>query len=451
MLRIHGPETRLCDGVTRREFIEIGGLSAIGLLWPDLLRAGQAPGRARSCIFIFLWGGPGQQDLWDLKPHAPAEVRGEFRPIRTNIPGTQISEQLPRLARQADKFTIIRSVTHKDFEHGSAAYTALTGHPHSLPGTNTTARPDDFPTYGSVVTKFLQPDRSVPAALVLGPVLHQGARPPVAGQNAGFLGRAHDPFRIAEDPNTEQFRVRSLELPTELTAVRLHRRRTIRELVDGHAGLLEQAPAVQGLDQLYRKAFELLGSPATRRAFELSEEPPTVRNGYGRTRFGQSLLLARRLVEAGVPMVTINWSKQNADQWDTHKSNYPKLRQLLPPFDRGLAALLEDLAARGLIESTLVVCLGEFGRTPRINSSAGRDHWPDCYSVLVAGGGIRAGELFGSSDRFAAYPASCPVAPWDLAATIYYCLGIDPDRDVIDPLGRPIRLAPGRVIHELLV
>ncbi|MCS6851241.1 MAG: DUF1501 domain-containing protein [Gemmataceae bacterium] len=444
--------------LTRRDLLEVGAVSLLGLTAADLMRAREAPtnntrarsfGRARSCVVIFLWGGPGQQDLWDLKPDAPAEIRGEFRPVATTVPGTQISDQLPQLARQMDKVTLVRSVTHRDSEHGSAAYTALTGHPHPLPGTNTPTRADDFPTYGSVVTKLRPANRAIPTAVILGPVMHQGPRPPVAGQNAGFLGRSYDPFRVAEDPSGADFQVEALQPAVGVTAERLEDRRALLEVLDRQARQLE-ALAGHGLTAHQQRAFELLQSPQTRRAFDLSAEPAALRERYGRSRFGQALVLARRLVEAGVPFITVNWEKQNGDQWDTHKRNFGRLRELLPVFDRGLAAFLADLHDRGLLETTLVYCLGEFGRSPRINADAGRDHWPHCYSVLLAGGGVPAGAVVGASDRFAAYPSANPMTPGDLSATLFYSLGIDPQTHLTDPQGRPLPVSPGRVVAELL-
>ena len=444
---------------TRREWLQLSALGALNLAWPSVLAAGETQsvpamkgfGGAKSCVVIFLFGGPGQQDLWDLKPDAPAEVRGEFQPIATNVNGISIGEHLPLLSQQADKFAVARSVTHTDFEHGSASYTALTGQPHPLPGTNTPARKEDFPTYGAIVSKLHPTPHPVPSAVILGPVMHQGARPPMAGQNAGFLGDGYDPFRIPADPNADQFVVSGLASPEEVTPARMNRRYDLLGSLEQRYQRLAGWPDVEGMSQLKTRAHGLLASSRSQDAFSLTRESPALRDRYGRHRFGQTMLLTRRLVEAEVPLITINWSKLNADQWDTHKKNYPKLKdELLPPFDQGVAALLADLDDRGLLDTTLVVCLGEFGRTPKINKDAGRDHWPDCYSVLLAGGGVRRGFVYGSSDRHAAYPASDPIAPWDLAATMYHLLGVDPHVNVHDRLGRPFRLSHGRVVEGLL-
>lgn len=435
------------------------GLGALGIGFPPVLRAAGASdqrrpplfGNARSCIVVFLFGGPGQQDLWDLKPDAPVELRGEYLPISTSVPGIQISDHLPQLSRQMDKYTIVRSVSHTDFEHGSASYTALTGHPHPLPGTNTPARKEDFPTYGAVVARLKPTDRPVPSAAVLGPVMHQGNRPPMAGQNAGFLGEAFEPYRIDGDPNAEDFQVAGLDVPPELVGGRLGKRFELLEMLDDQQRLLSSGARVDGMSKLKKRAFGLLRSSTSQQAFDLEQEKTATRDRYGRHKFGQTLIMARRLVEAEVPLVTVNWSKLNADQWDTHKDNYKRLgEKLLPPFDQGMSALLEDLDQRGLLESTLVLCLGEFGRTPKINKDAGRDHWPDCYSLLMAGGGIPRGFVLGTSDRHAAYPLYDPVGPWDIAATMYHLLGVDPHVHVRDRENRPFLLSPGRVIEDLV-
>ena len=453
------PSMNIAESVfSRRMLFRAGAISASAWLcgetgYPQTSvasEAAQGHAKAKSCILIFLFGGPSQQDLWDLKPHASAEVRGEFKPIETNVPGTQIGEQLPCLAQQAHRFTIIRSMRHADFEHGSASYTALTGQPHPLPGTNTPARPEDFPTFGSVVGLKQSIVQPVPDAVVLGPVMHQGNRPPMAGQNAGFLGRGYDPFRIAGDPNQVGFRVSGLETKRDLTARRLEQRRSLLGSLNEHAQRMARSTQVAAIARLHTRAYGLLKSSHSQQALDLERESVATRDRYGRHKFGQTLLLSRRLVEAGVPLIQVNWSRSNADQWDTHQKNYPRLRKLLPPFDQGFAALLEDLANRGLLESTMVFCLGEFGRTPRMNKDAGRDHWPDCYSAVVAGGGLRAGQVVGASDRMAAYPTSDPIAPWDLSATMFHNLGILPEDDIHDRLGRPFRISRGRVLRELL-
>jgi hypothetical protein len=444
--------------VTRRRLLEVGSSAAFGVTLPDLLAAtekqmatsgGAGFGQAKSVVVIFLWGGPGQQDLWDPKPEAPSVLRGEFEPISTSVSGTQISEQLPKLAQQAHRYSIVRSVTHRDFEHGSAAYTALTGYPHPLPGTNTTAKPDDFPTYGSIVSRLTPTARPVPDFVVLGPVMHQGSRPPLAGQNAGFLGPGFDALRVPDDPGEKSFRVDGVTLPEGVEQSRLTGRRHLLSAIDS-AERAAKHRQLSGFSDLYERAFGLLGSSETRRAFDLADEPQRLRDSYTRTRFGQTLLMARRLVEAHIPLITVNWSKLNADQWDTHSKNYPRLRTMLPPFDQALATFLEDLDTRGLLDSTLVLCLGEFGRTPKINKDAGRDHWPDCYSMLLAGGGVARGQTFGASNRSAAYPIANDVAPWDIAATMFHLKGIDPHTHINNRQGQPLPISRGEVVSGLL-
>lgn len=438
--------------------LEIGSCGLAGLNWSRLLAASDGSkrgvtagfGQAKSCVLVFLWGGPSQQDTWDMKPDAPSSLRSEFRPINSRVPGINIGEHLPYMAKTTDLFTIVRSMTHRDFEHGSAAYAALTGHAHPLPGTNTPVRPEDFPTYGAVISKLRPNPNPVPDAVVLGPVMHQGNRPPIAGQNAGFLGLTYEPFRIAQDPGASDFRVDSLKSPDELPTDRLASRHRLLQQFDRDARRVEPVRQVTGVDSLYQRAFGLLGSARTRAAFRMDSEPATLRDQYGRHRFGQTLLLTRRLVEVGVPLITVNWSKQNRDQWDTHAKNYPRLKGLLPPFDRGLSTFLRDLDQRGLLDTTLVVCVGEFGRTPWLNKDAGRDHWPDCYSVVLAGGGIRRGTVFGASSKHASYPTLYPVGPWDIGATMYHCLGIDPHQHINNRRGQPIPLSGGQVIDGLL-
>lgn len=448
----------MADTHSRRAWLQYAGLSYLSggpfRARAAGLSAATQPklfGQAKSCVVLFLFGGPGQQDLWDLKPSAPAEVRGEFSPISTSVAGIQIGERLPCLSRVADKYTIVRSMSHRDFEHGSASYTALTGHPHPKPGTNTPASNDDFPTYGAAVARLKPTPKPVPAAAVLGPVMHQGNRPPMAGQNAGFLGVAFEPFRVAEDPSAVDFQIDELVLPSDVSAGRLEDRFRVLETLDDDSVPAARHDRMEGMSKLKRRAFGLLGSRQSRRAFDVSDEPHSVRQQYGRHRFGQTMLLARRLVEAEVPLITINWSRSNREEWDTHAQNYPTLREkLLPPFDQGLAAFLADLDQRGLLDTTVVLALGEFGRTPKINQDAGRDHWPDVYSLVMAGGGIRRGAVVGASDSHAAYPTSDPIGPWDISATMYHLLGIAPKTHVYDRQQRPFLLSPGRVVSDLL-
>ena len=444
--------------INRRDWISAGTLSflANGVIDSPALVAKPSEGlshfgKAKSCVIVFLFGGQGQQDTYDLKPNAPSEIRGEFSPISTNVAGTQICEHLPNMSKIMDRVSIARSMSHTDFEHGSASYTALTGHPHPLPGTNTPARKEDFPTYGAVVARLKPTGQPVPNATVLGPVMHQGARPPMAGQNAGFLGQAFEPFRVDKDPNAQDFAVNELALPSEVNAGRFDSRYDLLSRLEKRLPAVDRDGDIQGMSDLKRRAFGLLGSGRSRQAFDLNRESPVLRDTYGRHRFGQTMLLARRLVEAEVPLITVNWARSNRDEWDTHAKNYPRMKEkLLPPFDQGMAAFISDLDQRGLLDSTMVIGLGEFGRTPRINKDAGRDHWPDVYSVLVAGGGIKRGAIVGASDQHAAFPITDSIGPWDLSATMYHLLGIPSETHVLDRSGRPYSLTPGRVVTDLL-
>lgn len=462
MFSLLGRGVRLCDGISRREVLRVGGLAFTGLTLPTWLHARAAAagkvrtsrfGKARACILIFNYGGPSHLDLWDLKPDAPAEIRGEFRPAATNVPGVSIAEHLPRLARLANRYAIVRSVTHRDNDHAIGAYLALTGHHHpknAILGIEPPATPQDLPSLGSVVSKLRPADRPVFSYVTLGDLRHFGNNDSL-GQNAGCLGKVHDPFTVPfVRPINGVLDVRgAASLLTSADAPRLETRRKLLRRVDGAGPALTGAPGARSLDDCARRACELLSSTATRDAFDLAKEPPHVRDLYGATPFAENCLLARRLVEAGVPMVTV-YSVGNRD-WDTHGGNFSALKKtLLPPLDQGLSALLQDLEGRGLLDETLVVWMGDMGRTPRINKDAGRDHWSFCYSVVLAGAGVRGGQVYGSSDRSAAYPSTNPVGPADLAATIYHCLGIDPRTEITDQQGRPLVVAPGEPIRALL-
>lgn len=463
MLSILGNRVRLCDGLTRREMLRIGGLGFTGLAWGDLLRARETPtgrsrgsarrGAAKSCIVVFNYGGPSHIDTFDLKPDAPAEIRGEFRPAATRVPGTQISEHLPRLGRIADKYSIIRSVHHRDNDHAIGAYLALTGYSHprnDVLGIEFPMAPTDLPSLGSVLSKIRPNERPIFTYVTLGDLRHFGHNDSL-GQGAGCLGRTYDPFTLPFVTRTDgRLEMSSITSVTaEMDAAQLERRRQLLQRVSDFTPAIEQTADMRNLDRFTQRAFELLSARATRDAFNGANEPRLVRDAYGPTAFGQNCLLARRLVEAGVPMITL-YSFGNRD-WDTHGNNFNNLKNtLLPPTDRGLSALLEDLDQRGLLDETLVVWMGDMGRTPRINNSAGRDHWSFCYSVVLAGGGIRGGHVHGSSDRAAAYPAEHQVSPADIAATIYHCLGIDPRAHVNDQQGRPLVLSSGTPIQALL-
>jgi hypothetical protein len=442
--------------VTRRRLLRIGGLGPLGLNLATLLRAEAArgPGRpdapVRSCILIFYYGGPSHHDTWDMKPHAPREVRGEFGSIATAVPGLRISEQLPHCARVMGRLAIVRGMHHPMTNHNAAAFATLCGR-NPLKGDLELLADDrnDPPCHGSALSHLLPEARGVPTFVALPHVMYNVVVLP--GQSPGFLGSAHGPLQVARDPNAPDFRLAELELPGDISLDRLGHRESLLRYLDGPLRRLESRAAVDALDTYNEKAFRLLRSAAVRRAFDLSREDPRLRDRYGRTKHGQSVLLARRLVESGVRFVAVYDHEANGqDNWDTHNNNFGRLKdQLLPPTDRALAALVEDLETRGLLASTLVIAMGEFGRTPRLNRDAGRDHWPYCFSVVLAGGGVRGGSTFGSSDKLGAYPESDAVTPADLASTLFWRFGLDPATELRDLSGRPYRLADGRPVRAL--
>ena len=458
MLHLQSPGVPLCDGLSRREFLRVGGLATAGLSLPVLLEsqahaASDSRAKAKACIQLYMWGGPSQLETFDLKPHASEGFRSLFRPSATNVPGIQICEHLPRLARMADCYAILRSVTHTGVNHGTSAYHMLTGHIHATPGTLRHPSPSDYPSVGCAATRFGRQPSDLPSYVSLPSVLHDGDGGEVPGQGPGFLGQRYAPFLVSGDPTRRDFSIDALRLPPEVDCSRIRRRISLLAALDKESECLERLPAVGEVNDHHSRAFRLLQSPTTQRAFNLAAEPDRVRDRYGWHHFGQSCLLARRLVEAGVPLVTVYWNAPDIDDvqhWDTHKDSVNRLKnQLLPPFDQAMTALLEDLKARGLLDSTLVVWMGEFGRTPKINKAGGRDHWGFCQSVLMAGGGVRGGQVYGSSDASAAYAAELPVSPDDLAATVFGSLGIGLDQHLQDALGRPQPLCTGKPVHGL--
>jgi hypothetical protein len=462
MLRILDHSSRRPLVPSRREWLHLGGLGLLGLSLPQLLRADTQPRNppiARSCVLFVLHGGPSQLDIWDMKPAAPAEVRGEFQPVATNVPGIHIVEHLPRLARMAHRFTIVRSMTHASLNHNTATYLVTTGQPALRELIAFTPTENDFPHLGAQLAYKGPRSSAVPVAVSLPDPVTDGPYT-TPGQNGGFLGAPYAPFGIQGDPNDEDFAVAGLSSGSELQQDRLSPRRSLLHAVNVRLGRLAEDRRLEHLDSYQQRAFSLLTSEQTRRAFELSREASRVREHYGRHKYGQSLLLARRLVEAGVRLVTVYWGgKVNnpLPHWDTHFNNNRRLKEeLLPPFDQCFSAFLEDLEARGLLPSTLVVCMGEFGRTPRFGqftgngvNETGRDHWAQCYSLVVAGGPTGGGRVLGRSDRFAAYPAEDPYTPQDLTATILHALGVDPRAEVRDAFGRLVPLSTGRVRNEL--
>jgi uncharacterized protein (DUF1501 family) len=454
--------------VSRRELLRLGGASLLGLSLPQLLAqraqadiAAGAFGRAKACILLFMWGGPAHQDTWDLKPDAPAEIRGEFRPVATNVPGIEICEHFPQLATRADKLAIVRSVTHGDVNHTTATHYLLTGQPPP-PGGDLKR---DWPSIGSVLARLGHGAGPLPPFVSMRPKV-PGDVPRFVeeshGQFAGWLGSSFDPMTIDADPSEAGYNVGAFDLPTDVSIERLATRRGLLADVNQRVEALLGAPAVAANDH-YRRAFELLHAGTAGSAFDLSQEPDAVRERYGRNTHGQSVLQARRLIERGVPLVTVFWPndgiKNVSVYWDTHSRNFIDLKErLMPAADQAFSALLDDLTSRGLLNETLVMWTGEFGRTPRVgqrNSDAGagadgRDHWPGCFSTVLAGGGVRGGQVYGASDRQAAYPADKAVAPLDLVATAYHCLGVPSEQVLHDFQGRPLVVSGGKVIHDLL-
>lgn len=432
-----------------------GALTMTGLGLPELFRRRAAAesvaksngfGRARSCILIFQWGGPSQLDTWDPKPDAPAEIRGEFGTIATRTPGVRLSEHFPLLAEQTHRMTIIRSMSHDDPAHLSTAHRLLTGHLAPTPYSDAVGpSPSDWPHLGAILAKCRPSKGVMPQAVTMPWTVAHPAAPggKAPGQHGGWLGKGFDPFGVEGDPNAPDFQVSGLGLPEGLTPERMVDRRVLFEALRDPAGLSGRSAGAW--DGFQGRALDALASTQARAAFQVAREDPRIRDRYGRNIHGQSLLLARRLVEAGVGLVTVNWHNDGLNFWDTHGDNFNNLKnRLMPPADRGFAALLEDLDARGMLDETLVVWAGEFGRTPRITKgNAGREHWPRCYSAALAGSGVSGGLVYGASDRWAAYPARDPVSPDDLGATILHALGVDPATEVYDAVGRPLRVNTG--------
>ena len=435
--------------LSRREMVQIGFSSALGLTLPAALRA--APVRqADSCIVIFLNGGPSHLDMWDMKPDAPAEVRGEFKPIASSAPGVMVSEHLPKLSKQMHHCTLVRSVHHSvNNAHAAAVYCALTGHDRGEKGGG--AAPTDYPAIGSVLGLKRPPATAMVPFAVLPYITKEGAGgPPQPGFFGGWLGRNHDPLFVLRDPNAADFKVPELVLQEEIPSNRLRGRQELLSALS--VGKSNDAVAAE-LTGLQRKAFDLLTTPAMKKAFQMDQETPKLRDAYGRNIYGQSVLLARRLVEAGTRLACVSWAPDANATWDTHGGNFNKLKGgLLPQLDSALSSLLTDLSDRGSLDRTLVVVMGEFGRSPKINKdNGGRDHWNFCYSLLLAGGGMKAGYVHGASDSIGGRPSNLPVTPADIVASVYQCLGISPDLELRDNQNRPYQLVPwGNVIRELM-
>ncbi|MDB5390496.1 MAG: hypothetical protein JWM11_6142 [Planctomycetaceae bacterium] len=473
MLTLLDDSPGLGSGLTRREWLRVGSFGAGAFSLPQLLAARQvqaqeakskAPrqvcngfGRAKSVILFWLTGGPAQQESWDPKPQAPVELRGPFQPIATQTPGLHVCELMPQTAQLTDKIAVLRAVVTDDNAHSSSGYAMLTGVPHIPPHAESVVAkaPNLWPCADSIV-RLLRPVRNgLPASVVLPEHIWNEGNFPWPGQDAGFLGHKFDPWLIHCDPNSSDFKIPDLSFPSEIPPVRFDARRTLLQQVNQHLDEALKSQIVRQYSEESQQAIGLLSATASRKAFDLSQESDATRDRYGRSRYAQSVLLSRRLVEAGVSIVRINWTrikdKPNKGGWDTHESHSQASKDfLMPMMDQAYSALLQDLEQRGLLDETLVVWLGEFGRTPRFNGNGGRDHWGKVFSIAMAGGGIRGGVVHGSSDRDAAYPVEGRVEPRDILATIYHCLGYPAETEIHDSLGRPFPISRGDVIHQLL-
>ncbi|MFO0429483.1 MAG: DUF1501 domain-containing protein [Planctomyces sp.] len=447
--------------VARRHLLQMSALGLTGFssrsvsaAWASVASSAvenRLSARADHCIVLFLNGGPSHLDMWDMKPEGPIEIRGEFEPIQSSLSGVQVSEHLPRLAREMHRGTLIRSMNHSvNNSHAAAVYAALTGHDRGEQGGG--AKPSDHPSPGSVLAR-LRPaaNRTLPY-ISLPYKTQEGAGGPLQpGFLAGFMGPTYDPFWVLNNPDAPDFEVQNLALPEQVNATRMQHRSGLLQGL-GRGLNVQRDVNLTAIDDFQTQAFELLTSRAAQEAFDLDQEAPENRARYGRNIYGQSTLLARRLIEAGTRFVTLSWAPDANATWDTHGNNFRTLKQtLLPQFDAACSSLLQDLSDRGLLERTLVAVLGDFGRSPRINAAAGRDHWNSCYTVMLAGGGIRAGSVFGASDRTGSVPAESPVSPGDVMATMYRLLGIEPTTQIHDSLGRPHEVVPrGRILHDIL-
>ncbi len=452
------PHSRL----SRRDLLQVGGLGLTGATLPGLLAANETTrdqgGRptADACILIHLNGGPPHLDMWDPKPDAPQAIRGEFSTIASSIPGYRVGALMPKLARHMHQATIVRSMHHSvNNAHAAAVYCSLTGHDRGELGGG--AKQTDHPSPGSILTR-LRPPKQIVVPHVTLPYMTQEGRggPPQPGFFGGILGRAHDPLFVLRDPNRADFAVPELTLQTGVSAQRLSVRRKLFENLTQRA-ILETQPGIsdrntQAMNSFQAKALDLLTSETTQRAFRISDEPDSTREAYGRNIYGQSTLLARRLIEAGTRLVTIAWAPDANATWDTHTNNFGKLKNsLLPQFDAAASSLIDDLQQRGLLQRTVVGIFGDFGRTPKINPNAGRDHWNFCYSLMMVGGGFKKGLVHGRSDRIGAYPDAEPLVPGDVISTLFNCLGISHDGEIHDRLDRPYRIVPtGDVQPQLL-
>jgi hypothetical protein len=465
MLRLHHHGVRLCDGLSRRDWLHVGGIGLGGLTLPRLLQArahaaeSSRPPTAKSVIVLFNSGGIPHHESFDPKPEAPEAVRGPFAAIPTRTPGLLVGELIPRTAQLTDRMAVIRTMVTGDNAHSTSGYQMLTGMPHvplnrenAAPG-----KPNDWPSLNALVQALRPSQNGLPASIVLPRLMaNNGGQDPWPGTDAGLLGRKFDPWFLVCDPSDPQFQAPGCDLPKDVSTVRLDRRLSLLEQVGQRLDNLERNATLRSYNHYQQQAIDLLAGGRARQAFDLNQEPATVRDRYGRTKQGQSVLLARRLVEAGVSLVQVNWSsidktKPNSGGWDTHEKHNESIKGwLLPVMDQCYTALIEDLEQRGLLDETLVCWVAEFGHTPKFNARAGRDHWGRVFSIALAGGGIRGGVVHGTSDRQAAEPLSDIVRPADYLATVFHCLGFEPDTLVHDVEGRPLPISRGRVVESLL-
>lgn len=452
-------EFRSATRIPRRSVLQAGLIGSFSL--PALMTSSVSAesgaslrgfGKAKRCIFLFMWGGPSHIDTLDPKPESPVEVRGEFTAIDTNVPGIQLSEHFQRTSRQCDKLAVVRSLTHTDPSHLASGHCSLTGQIAPVPNSDAEPPSDrDTPHIGSVISKLNGQSSAMPNFVTLPWKAYHPAAPggQAPGQTGGWLGRQYDPLLITGNPAAPNWKVPALNLIDGIDTQRLNQRRELLRSIDKQRAFLDENTAVRNVAGQQARAFGLLTSQEVRQAFDLAQEPDEVRDRYGRNTHGQCVLMARRLVEAGVPFVSVNWHNDGKSFWDTHGNNFPRLKdELIPPADRALATLLSDLDDRGLLEETLVCWVGEFGRSPRAENG-GRQHYPQCYSGLFAGGGIVGGQIYGKSDAQATLPASNPVSPQDYAATVYHALGVPHDLMLRDPAQRPHRIYGGQPIVEL--
>lgn len=466
MLRFMTAGERLCDGITRRDCLRVGGIGLGGLGLDTLLRGrarAESQGRkvrAKSVIVLFNSGGIPHHETWDPKPDAPAEIRGEFGAIATRTPGLLAGELMPKTAIWTDRIAVVRSMVTGDSAHSTSGYQMLTGVPH-VPLSRENAgpgRPNDWPSYNAIV-QALRPVRGgLPASISLPRrMANNNGQDPWPGTDAGFLGRQYDPWFLDCDPSLPEFTVPGGELRTGLTMARVGERQELLAQLNSRLDAMERDAAVANYDRYRERAVELVAGGAARRAFEIAAEDNTTRDRYGRHAYGQSVLLARRLVEAGVSLVQVNWMSQdkkrpNGGGWDTHEKHNESLKGwLMPVMDQVYSTLLADLSDRGLLDETLVCWVAEFGHTPRFNARAGRDHWGRAFSIALAGGGIRGGMVIGATDKHAADPVTTPVRPSDYLATVFACMGFPPETIVQDAQGRPMPISRGRVLEELLL